>query len=83
MKTKRCHCEPVGMKEIAALFGVPIKTAISWHARGRLPEPRWPSVGGRPAWDKADIVAWAEARAENKYAKPAARLIGSEAPAPA
>lgn len=51
--------EPVGLAEIAERLGVKRGTVDVWRRRDRLPEPRW-TVGGRPAWDWADIVAWAE-----------------------
>jgi predicted DNA-binding transcriptional regulator AlpA len=50
--------EPVGLAEIAERLGVKRATADMWKLRGLLPEPRW-KVGGRPAWDWADIAAWA------------------------
>lgn len=49
---------PVGLAEIAERLGVERSTADMWRHRGVLPEPRW-TVGGRPAWDWADIAAWA------------------------
>ena len=53
-------CEPVGAVEIAARLGVVRSTVDQWQQRKLLPLPRW-TVGGRPAWDWADIHAWAEA----------------------
>lgn len=51
--------EPAGLKEIAAWLGVREATAHTWHARGVLPDPTWPSVGGRPAWRRSVIRDWA------------------------
>jgi len=50
--------EPVGLAEIADRLRVTRATVDSWRMRDRLPEPRW-TVGGRPAWNWADIEAWA------------------------
>lgn len=61
--TERCtDCEPVGAVEIAEILGVNRSTVDIWRQRPstRFPDPRW-KVGGRPAWDKHDITAWAEA----------------------
>lgn len=51
--------DPVGLVEIAARLGVRRATADKWQDRGLLPLRRW-TVGGRPAWDWADIAAWAD-----------------------
>lgn len=51
-------CDPVGIAEIAARLGVKRATVDQWRMRELLPEPRW-TVGGRPAWDWADVLAWA------------------------
>lgn len=52
--------DPVGAVEIAARLGVQRATVDQWQQRKLLPQPRW-TVGGRPAWDWADIAAWATA----------------------
>lgn len=50
---------PVGTVEIAARLGVTRSAVDQWRARGLgFPAPRW-EVGGRPAWDWADVEAWA------------------------
>lgn len=50
---------PVGLSEIAAMLGVRRDTVDQWRSRGILPEPTWPSVGGRPAWRESVIRQWA------------------------
>jgi len=55
-----CTCQPVGEREIAPLLGVQPNTVHQWRKRGLLPEPRW-TVSGMPAWDQAEIEAWARA----------------------
>jgi DNA-binding transcriptional MerR regulator len=49
---------PVGPAEIAGRLGVKPQTVHTWRRRGVLPAPRW-TVSGQPAWDWADIEAWA------------------------
>lgn len=49
--------EPVGIVEIAARLGVPRQTVDVWRLRGVLPPPKG-EVGGRPAWDWPDVLAW-------------------------
>jgi len=49
---------PVGIPEIAVLLGVKQATVNQWRYRQNLPEPQW-TVGGGPAWDRDDILAWA------------------------
>jgi hypothetical protein len=51
--------DPVGAKEIATLLGVAEQTVQAWKHRGLLPSPRWPQVGGRPAWAWEQVRAWA------------------------
>lgn len=53
------HTDPVGLGEIAERLGVARSTVDAWRHRGLLPEPTWPSVGGRPAWEWATIEQWA------------------------
>lgn len=51
--------DPVGTVEIAQRLGVSRAAVDAWRARGLgFPEPRW-TVGGRPAWEWADVHAWA------------------------
>lgn len=52
-------CEPVGISEVAERLGVKRPTVDIWRQRGVMPEPRW-TVGGRPAWNWPDVLAWAE-----------------------
>jgi predicted DNA-binding transcriptional regulator AlpA len=60
--TKPTEPDPVGAVEIAARLGVERRTVDSWRQRDLgFPDPRW-TVGGRPAWDWADVVPWAAAR---------------------
>jgi predicted DNA-binding transcriptional regulator AlpA len=49
----------VGLVEIAERLGVERTTAVKWNQRGLLPEPAW-TVSGAPAWDWAEIEAWAK-----------------------
>lgn len=53
-------CDPVGIAEIAERLGVKRPTVDIWRTRGVLPDPRW-EVGGRPAWNWPDVLAWARA----------------------
>jgi predicted DNA-binding transcriptional regulator AlpA len=49
---------PVGLVEVADLLDVERHTVDRWRERCVMPAPRW-TVGGRPAWERADILAWA------------------------
>lgn len=52
---------PVGTVEIAERLAVTRNAVDKWRARDPgFPAPRW-TVGGRPAWEWADVAAWAEA----------------------
>lgn len=52
---------PVGIVEIADLFGVERDTVNKWRGRDLgFPSPDW-TVGGRPAWRRGRVLAWAEA----------------------
>lgn len=54
--------EPVGQKDIADRLGVKQNRVAMWAQRREttgFPEPRW-SVGGRPAWNWADVEKWAK-----------------------
>lgn len=51
--------DPVGTVEVAARLGVSRSAVDQWRARhSDFPAPRW-TVGGRPAWDWAEVHAWA------------------------
>lgn len=53
--------DPVGSVEIAARHGVSRSTVDQWRQRDLgFPAPRW-TVGGRPAWEWADVLAWLHA----------------------
>jgi predicted DNA-binding transcriptional regulator AlpA len=53
--------EPVGVVEIAEMLGVTRDAVNQWRRRDtNFPEPKW-TVGGRPAWNRADIETWARA----------------------
>ena len=54
------ECLPVGPAEIADALGVSTRTVYVWQARGIFPEPRW-TVSNHPAWNWADVKAWAKA----------------------
>jgi hypothetical protein len=49
---------PVGAAEVAERLGVKPQTVHTWRQRRLMPEPRW-TVSGQPAWDWAEIEAWA------------------------
>lgn len=49
--------DPIGLAEMIELAGVKRGTVDSWRTRGVLPKPRW-TVGGRPAWSRAEIERW-------------------------
>jgi hypothetical protein len=66
--------EPVGAKEIAAILRVEEQTVRQWGVRERLPEPTWPSVGGRPAWRRGTIIQWA--RETGRMPAPDAAPVG-------
>lgn len=56
-----CDCDPVGAVEIATRLGVSRRTVDQWRQRyADFPAPRW-QIGGRPAWDWADLTPWLEA----------------------
>ncbi len=65
--------EPVGTVEIAARLGVARATVDSWRARSTgFPAPAW-TVGGRPAWDWAEVAEWARSTGRASGAHWAAR----------
>ena len=77
-------CDPVGIVEIVDRLGISRATVDQWKLRYSaekvagtslvpFPEPRW-TVGGRPAWNWDEIVAWAKATG---------RTVPDQAPAPA
>jgi hypothetical protein len=49
---------PVGAAEIAERLHVKPPTVHTWRHRKLMPEPRW-TVSGQPAWDWAEVEAWA------------------------
>jgi len=51
---------PVGIAEVAELFGVKSPTVHQWRARGLFPEPDF-QVGGSPAWVLSTFREWGEA----------------------
>jgi predicted DNA-binding transcriptional regulator AlpA len=60
--TPQPHPTVVGAVEIAARLGVARRTVDAWRQRDiGFPEPRW-TVGGRPAWDFADVEDWYKGR---------------------
>lgn len=53
--------DPVGTIEIAERLGVTRDAVNQWRRRPLdFPEPQW-TIGGRPAWEWADVEAWAKA----------------------
>lgn len=50
---------PVGAAEVAARLKVKSQTVHTWRQRNVIPAPRW-TVSGQPAWDWAEIEAWAK-----------------------
>ncbi len=50
---------PVGAAEVAARLKVKPQTVHTWRQRNLMPKPRW-TVSGQPAWDWAEIEAWAK-----------------------
>lgn len=51
---------PVGVMEIAEALDVRQDTVNKWRDRHEsFPAPRW-FVSGFPAWDLADVKAWAK-----------------------
>lgn len=52
--------DPVGATEIAARAGVQRTTVERWTQRhDTFPDPQW-TIGGRPAYDWHEVVAWRE-----------------------
>jgi hypothetical protein len=51
---------PLGPSNIARLLGYPPSTVWQWRARGYMPEPDYPDVGGRPAWKAGALMRWAK-----------------------
>ena len=56
--SSRSEFIPVGAAEIAGRLGVRPQTVHTWRHRKLMPHPRW-TVSGQPAWDWAEIEAWA------------------------
>lgn len=53
------HPKVVGTVEIASRLGVTRAAIDQWHRRPvGFPEPKW-TIGGRPAWDWAEVKRWA------------------------
>jgi predicted DNA-binding transcriptional regulator AlpA len=62
----RDEADPVGVTEIAERLAVKHNTVQHWRIRhDSFPGPRW-TVGGRPAWNWADIAAWHAERVQTK-----------------
>jgi phage terminase Nu1 subunit (DNA packaging protein) len=57
-KRKVAEVLPVGPAEIADALDVDVRTVYQWQNRGVFLAPRW-TVGGRPAWNMADVLVWA------------------------
>ena len=57
-ETAASDLELVDSAEIAVMLAVQRGTVKQWRRRGLLPEPAV-TVGGRPAWRRDDILAWA------------------------
>lgn len=52
--------DPVGVAEIMHRCGVTRRSVDKWRERCHFPAQRW-EVGGRSAWDWADVEAWGRA----------------------
>jgi len=68
---------PVGAAEVASRLGVRAPTVHTWRQRKLLPEPRW-TVSGQPAWDWAEIEAWARRTGRLRPADVHAELLDLE-----
>ncbi len=68
---------PVGAAEIAIRLGVRAQTVHTWRQRKLMPEPRW-TVSGQPAWDWAELEAWARRTGRLRDADVHARLLELE-----
>lgn len=55
----RAH--PMRMDEVAAEFGVPIKTLRFWRYQGTGGPPSF-KLGRRVVYDRADVLAWYDAQ---------------------
>jgi hypothetical protein len=54
-----CEFDPIGISELAEMFGVKPSTVHMWRYRDQMPEPDYPAINGHPAWDRSVIIAWA------------------------
>lgn len=62
------EADPVGTVEISDRAKVPRKTVDAWRVRhDDFPKPRW-TVGGRPAWEGVEVLAWLRDTGRDKYA---------------
>jgi hypothetical protein len=68
---------PVGAAEIAARLGVKPQTVHTWRHRKLMPAPRW-TVSGQPAWEWAEIEAWARRTGRLRQADVHAALLELE-----
>ena len=77
---------PVGLPEVAAMFGVSAKTPVRWGYRSRLgempvpfPEPDFTISRGVPGWYRSTIDRWAQESGRPIVAEPQyVRRAGAE-----
>jgi hypothetical protein len=68
---------PVGAAEVAERLRVKPQTVHTWRQRRLMPEPRW-TVSGQPAWDWAEIEAWARQTGRLRETDPYSQVLQLE-----
>lgn len=68
---------PVGAAEVAERLHVKPQTVHTWRQRRLMPEPRW-TVSGQPAWDWAEIEAWARRTGRLRETDPYSQVLQLE-----
>lgn len=54
------HAHPMRMEDVAAEFGLPIKTLRYWRYQGTGGPPSF-KIGRRVVYDRADVLNWYDA----------------------